>query len=318
MTNIPFHQYTATQLRHLTGGVAVSPILPFESPSAEITKLNENRGRISLSGAQSKYSVLIKDGKFQLTSEGEQGTHILKPALTDFENCADSPANEHLTTEIARLVFHIDTAANALCFFKSGEAAYITRRYDYAPDGTKIQQEDFASLGGISADRYGRDYKYTALSYQDIGDLIKKFIPAWRIEIVKFFDLILFNFLFSNGDAHLKNFSALRNPAGDYRLSPAYDLINTSIHLPGDSVFALQKGLFADGRSFPLGLGNKDFYEFGLALGIPETIVRRELDRFTADYPIIESMVRSSFLSDHAKESYYSLYHTRLVSFLRA
>lgn len=318
MTTIPFSQYSATQLRHLTGGVAVSPVLPFESPSREISRLNGNRGRISLSGAQSKYSVVIRDGQFRLTEQGEQGTHILKPAITDFEHSADSPANEHLTMQIAERIFRIETPPNALCFFKNGDAAYITRRYDVAPDGTKIQQEDFASLGGISKDRFGSDYKYTALSYEELGALIKRFIPAWRIEMVKYFDRILFNFLFSNGDAHMKNFSVLRNAAGDYKLAPAYDLIDTQIHLPGDSIFALRKGLFADGRSFPLGLGNKDFQAFGIALGIPEKTVRRELDRYTADYPEIEHMVNASYLSEESKQNFYSHYHTRLVSFLRA
>lgn len=318
MNSIPFSQYSAAQLRHLTGGTTVSPVLPFESPARDISLLNGNRGRISLSGAQSKYSVVIRNGQFQLTEEGEQGTHILKPAITDFEHCADSPANEHLTMQIAAQIFHIETAANALCFFKNGDAAYITRRYDIALGGTRIQQEDFASLGGISKDRYGSDYKYSALSYEDIGQLIKRFIPAWKIEMVKYYDLILFNFLFSNGDAHLKNFSVLKNTAGDYKLAPAYDLIDTHLHLPGDSIFALQKGLFSDGRSFPLGLGNKDFFAFGVALGLPEKTVRRELDRFTADYPDIASMVNASFLSEESKQDYYSHYHTRLVSFLRA
>ncbi|MBR4736023.1 MAG: HipA domain-containing protein [Bacteroidales bacterium] len=313
----PFTSYSSSTLRHLTGGITVSPILPFQSQEAAVSRLNENRGRISLSGAQSKYSVRIKDGKFTLTEEGEQGTFILKPMLSDFAFKADSPANEHLTMQIASKVFQIETATSALCFFENGDPAYITRRYDVAADGSKIQQEDFASLSGITAQNYGRDYKYTALSYQDIGLMIKKYLPAWRVEMVKFFDLILFNFLFSNGDAHLKNFSVLMNPDGDYRLSPAYDLIDTHIHLPDDSIFALQKGLFADGRAFPLGVGNKTFLDFGLCLELPEKVVRKELDRFCADYPALESMIQESYLSDEAKELFYQHYRTRLVSFLR-
>ena len=136
--------------------------------------------------------------------------------------------------------------------------------------------------------------------------------------MVKYLDLILFNFLFSNGDAHLKNFSVLKTTAGDYKLAPAYDLIDTQIHLPGDSIFALQKGLFTDGRSFPLGIGNKDFRAFGIALGIPEKTVAKELERFTADYPDIARMVNASFLSEESRQNFYSHYHPRLVSFLRA
>lgn len=314
---IPFQQYDKATLRKISGGVAVSPILGFDSIQANQAMFNENRGRISLSGAQSKYSVRIQDGAFVLTGEQQQGTHILKPKLSDFQFAGESPANEHLTMQIAEDVFHIRTAAHALCFFRNGEPAYITRRYDVQNDGVRIQQEDFASLGGISADRYGKDYKYTSLSYEDIGRLIRRYLPAWRIEMVRFFDMILFNFLFSNGDAHLKNFSVLRNAAGDYSLAPAYDLINTRIHLPDDGIFALEKGLFSDGRKFPLGVDHGTFRDFGLALGLPGKVVSQELDRFCADYPEIEKMVEDSFLSDQVKEMYYTSYHYRLVSFLR-
>lgn len=314
---IPFTEYSLATLRSLTDGISVSPILPYKSLEMQTTRLNENRGKISLSGAQAKYSVTIRDGKFVLTREGERGTFILKPKLTEFERIEDSPANEHLTMQIAARVFHIETAANALCFFENGEAAYITRRYDIAADGNRIQQEDFASLGGITAERYGQNYKYSALSYEDIGGLIRHFLPAWRVEMVKFFDLILFNFLFSNGDAHLKNFSVLRNPVGDYRLAPAYDLIDTRIHLPDDGIFALRKGLFADGRQFSLGIGRREFREFGLALGLPEKVVDKELDRFCADYPEIETLILDSFLSDQSKSDYLLHYKMRLNSYLR-
>ena len=304
-------------MKQLLFGKAVSSVLPFNNTEANTASLNENRGRFSLSGAQSKYSVLIENGQFRLTNPGEQGTFILKPVLTDFERRSDSPANEYLTMQIARQVFHIDTADCELCQFENGEPAYITERYDIAPDGTKIQQEDFASLAGISRDSHGPDYKYNALSYEEIGHLIRRYLPAWKVEMVRFFDIILFNFLFSNGDAHLKNFSILKTIDEDYRLAPAYDLINTHLHLPADSIFALRKGLFADGRSFPRGIGNNDFREFGLAIGLPSKVVNGELERFCSDYPEIQTMVDGSALSEESKGLYYSLYYTRLNSFLR-
>ena len=314
---IPFEHYTPTQLRHLTGGKTVSPILPYTILSEDLRAFNENRGRLSLSGAQSKFSMVVRDGKFVLTREGEQGTHILKPKLSNFEHAEASPANEHLMMQIASRVFGIETAENNLCFFANGEPAYITRRYDIRADGSRIQQEDFASLGGISAENYGKDFKYNALSYEDIGHLIRKFLPAAAVELIHFFDLILFNFLFSNGDAHLKNFSVLMTPQGDYRLSPAYDLINTRLHLPDDGIFALRKGLFADGRQIPLGLRGVHFLEFAGRIGIPERIASRELARFCADYPEVEKMVAESFLPEPLQEIYLTSYKIRLNSFLR-
>ena len=315
---IPFERYSATELKHLTGGVPVSPILPYPALSSSISAFNENRGRISLSGAQSKFSMVVEHGSFRLTEKGEQGTHILKPKLLDFENPEASPANEHLTMRIASRIYGIETAENALCFFQNGEPAYITRRYDIGPDNRRIPQEDFASLAGISAQTHGADYKYNALSYEEIGDQIKRFIPAAQVEMVRFFDLILFNFLFSNGDAHLKNFSVIMTPDGDYRLAPAYDLINTRLHLPDDGIFALRKGLFRDGRSFTLGIRGKDFLEFARCLGISEKAANREMARFCADYPEIKTEIENSFLPGPLKQIYYQSYHTRLVSFLRA
>ncbi|WP_425291403.1 HipA domain-containing protein [Bacteroides fragilis] len=62
----------------------------------------------------------------------------------------------------------------------------------------------------------GSNYKHK-YSYEEQAELIKLYIPAWRIEIEKFFKVILFNFLFSNGDTHLKNFSVFETSRGDFR-----------------------------------------------------------------------------------------------------
>jgi len=57
--------------------------------------------------------------------------------------------------------------------------------------------------GRKTTDTQGANFKYE-YSYEEIGRLIQKFVPAWKIEIEKYFSLVVFNFLFSNGDAHLK------------------------------------------------------------------------------------------------------------------
>ena len=88
---------------------------------------------------------------------------------------------------------------------------------------------------------HGEHYKYEG-HYLELFDLMKKFLPAYRVEVPKLFKLLVFNYLFSNGDAHLKNFAVLETPLGDHRLSPAYDLLNTRIHVE-DSDFALEDGL---------------------------------------------------------------------------
>src|SRR5690606_40079276 len=64
--------------------------------------------------------------------------YILKPIPRDLKKVDQVPANEHLTMQIARQVYGINTAENALIFFSNGEPAYITKRFDVKEDGTKL------------------------------------------------------------------------------------------------------------------------------------------------------------------------------------
>jgi serine/threonine-protein kinase HipA len=71
---------------------------------------------------------------------------------------------------------------------------------------------------------------------------MKKYLPIYGLESPRLFKLIMFNYLFSNGDARFKNFSIIETGMGDFRLSPAYDLLNSRLHV-NDSDFALEDGL---------------------------------------------------------------------------
>ncbi|SFH31850.1 serine/threonine-protein kinase HipA [Pontibacter chinhatensis] len=140
------------------------------------------------------------------------------------------PANEHLTMQIARQVYKLQVAENVIVFFRNGEPAYITKRFDLKPDGMRHGQEDLASLAGRTKHTAGSDFIYEG-SYKEIAGIIKATVPAFRVELEKLFSLIVFNYLFSNGDAHLKNFSLIDTAYCDYVLSPAYDLICTRLHV---------------------------------------------------------------------------------------
>lgn len=319
-----YDSYSPVAIKHLFDGRQVSPFLDYTPIDDDNNASNQeeflhNQERISLSGVQPKYSMIVRNGKLTLTQEGEQGHYILKPKLSDFRNRIYSSANENLTMQIASQVFGIETAANGLCFFKGGEPAYITRRFDVKPDGTKLRKEDFASLAGLTTQNGGKNYKYEYLTYEECGELIRRYLPAWKVETLKFFDLIIFNFLICNGDAHLKNFSVLETESGDFRLSPAYDLINTKLHVD-DRIFALDKGLLKDNAAeyMPYGMTNgTTFREFGKRLGLPDKTVRRELDKFCTSYPLLDTLIANSYLSDELKENYRNMYLGRRDSYLK-
>ncbi|MCF6358277.1 MAG: HipA domain-containing protein [Draconibacterium sp.] len=312
-----FDTYSTTCLNKVFFGKKVSHFLNYYPPHSnddDDAKFIENRKRISVSGVQEKLSLILDKNKLRLTKEGEQGNYILKPIPRDLTKVNQVPANEHLTMQIASQVYGIQTAQNALIFFKNGEPAYITKRFDIKEDGSKWGVEDFASLAGATVENAGYDFKYNS-SYEELSELIRKFVPTYIIELERFFSLIVFNFLFLNGDAHLKNFSIMETINGDYRLSPAYDLINTRIHVR-DTDFALDKGLFKDDFESEQ-MKNRgmislaDFYEFARRLGITKKRRDKLLAPFLIKQPIVEKLIHNSFLDNQTKRAYLLHFQTR-------
>ena len=259
-----------------------------------------------------------ENGILTKPAEGQQTEYILKPApfsplLLERTFC---PANEHLTMQMASQVYHIETADNALVHFQDGEPAYLCRRFDISPTGEKYLQEDFASLAGLTRKNGGSDYKYSHLSYEECGDIIRKYTKAAAIELLKFFRIVVYNYLTLNDDAHLKNFSLINRGDGEYHLSPAYDLLNTSLHLWEPRIFALDKGLFREGMKLTdtRTIGRNDFEEFGRRLGLAERTIKRELDFFGSDQPLAKELIDGSTLSDKLKKSYWLSYKYRRIT----
>jgi serine/threonine-protein kinase HipA len=306
-----FDTYSRTCLKRVFGGHKVHHILPYDSPFSgqEMNDLFlQNVKRFSISGVQEKYSVCLEKNKLRLANEGEQGAYILKPIPSYGKNTDQLPANEHLTMQIARQVYGIETAENALIFFQNGSPAYITKRFDVRGDGTKWGQDDFASLAGKTPQTHGEHYKYLG-NYLELFELLKRNLPTYTLEAPKLFKLIVFNYLFSNGDAHLKNFSVIETPFGDYRLSPAYDLLNTSLHVD-DSTFALDDGLL------PPNLSNgkiiNQLYVLADQAEIQPGQAQKIMVLLTSKSNEVKALVDASYLKDRIKRNYFQAYQTRL------
>lgn len=312
-----FNTYSPAALRTVFDGKKVSHILPYQAPKRDEDTnelFMENRKRISISGVQEKLSLILDKNKLRLTEKGEQGTHILKPIPIDLKKVNQVPANEHLTMQIASQVYGINTAANALIFFQDGEPAYITKRFDVKEDSTKWGKEDFASLAGRTSENAGADFKYD-YDYTKLGLLIQQHIPAWRIEIEKYYAQVIFNYLFSNGDAHLKNFAALETPNNDYILSPVYDVIDTRIHVD-DTNFALNGGLIKEelrsaGYKRTGNPEHADFITFGTTIGVSNKRIEKILTPFCQRQEMVEALINHSYLNDSTKRAYLLHYNTR-------
>jgi len=311
-----YSTYSNTALRRVFYGKKVSIILLYDSPASNETTdalFTENRKRMSISGVQEKFSVLLEKNKLRLIEEAEQGQYILKPIPNVGKNSHQMPANENVTMQIARQVFDIETAENALIFFKNGDPAYITKRFDLKGDGSKWAQEDFASLAERTPQTHGEDFKYVG-NYLELFTVLKKYTPAYAIEAIKLFKLILFNYLFSNGDAHFKNFSLIETPLGDFKLSPAYDLLNSRIHID-DNDFALDDGLLPP--NLAQGKITAQFYRLGEQAAISKKQIEKVFKEVTSKNDEVLKLIEASFLNERSKNNYTQAYQTRLKKLVR-
>lgn len=281
-------------------------------------KAQANVGKVSISGAQEKVFAVMDGDSFRLANEREQSVFIVKPRPNNpaLMNQSEIPQNEYLTMQIANRVYGIETAEIGLIRLKDKKLAYIVKRFDVTKSG-KLMQEDVCSLLGRSAQTYGGDYKYKG-NYLEIADVLRNTLQAWRFEMPKFFSMVLFNYLFANGDAHMKNFSVLRTMDGEYKLTPAYDLLNTSLHI-NDTDFALEGGLglsvqesseVFDRTNHP---NAQDFYTFGIKCGLTEKQVKRILGIYCISQPLVYDLCDASLLSKKCKRMYIRSYEERLA-----
>jgi serine/threonine-protein kinase HipA len=182
--------------------------------------------RLSLAGAQDKVAILMDKGRVGLAQGGQPTSHILKPAMIDFE---DSVYNEFFCMRLAARV-GIDTARVELKTARD-RTFLLVSRYDrtISLDGKvlRLHQEDFCQAASILP-----EMKYENEGGPSIAlcmDLIGRYSAQPAVDQRNFLRRIIFNYLIGNADAHGKNFSFLHQ-VKKVRLAPAYDLLSTSIY----------------------------------------------------------------------------------------
>lgn len=311
------HGYSRMGRLALWGGAAVSPQLAFDLPRTPDldAPATQQLGRLSLSGLQEKYSLRQDGRELSLTGPDAQGTHILKPIIstTVAQRPELMPANEHLSMRLAAQVFDLRTAPSGLLFFADGTPAYVTRRFDVRDDGGKWAVEDFAALAGRTPATHGPDFKYEG-HYLELFELLRQYVGAYVVEAGALFELLVFNYLIGNGDAHYKNFSLRETRFGDYVLAPAYDLLNTTLHV-SDTPFALHGGLLP--TDLARGKIGAQFRVLAAEAGLPGAITQRFFERLPAYTERVAALIERSFLPERARRSYLQGYQTRLRKLLR-
>lgn len=248
--------------------------------------LNKYLLQSNISGVQPKVMVP------EVSLEAGKGALIL-PSLIVKSSDEEFPGlaiNEFICMQLAKAC-QIETPE---FWLSDNHQLFVMRRFDLKQDGTCRAMEDMAVLQGKSTnDKYRSSY-----------ELVAKVLDYYSSEISAdhkhLFKILVHSCMVGNGDAHLKNYAMLYDDLDDMRLSPVYDVVNTQIYHPGDTM-ALSLG---KSRAFP---DRKRLIDFGKSISVKkcEAIVEEMADQIRdelevlADYTEVMALdIKSSILEN--------------------
>ena len=289
-------RYSQKGLRSLSRGLTELRDLPFTAVEQR-QEAAARAGRMSIQGVQPKLSARLSVREQSFVVVDARGSFILKPQSMEFP---ELPENEDVTMRLAALV-GIVVPQHGLIFSKDGSMTYFIKRFDRVGKRAKLPVEDFAQLTGGS-----RDTKYDS-SMEKVAAVIDTYCTFPVIEKRKLLRLTLFSFLVGNQDMHLKNFSLITRD-DKVEMSPAYDLLNSSIAMP-----SAKDDLALPVRGKMRKLTKKDLIEYfgGERLGLRRAIIDEDLDLFARAVSQWKDLIEISFLSRPMKTSYLELVQER-------
>lgn len=211
------------------------PIAPDEDVTVP-EEVPEDALRFSLAGVQLKFSANRDDRGVTIPVSGRGGSWILKLPDQRFEAVPENefsmlrwaseaglavPPHELVDAESVR---GLPAAVGTLY-----RPSLLIRRFDRAPDGARVHQEDLAQVLGV---RPGEKYEHA--NYDTIVKTVHGVCPPEDVD--ELLRRLAFMVLCGNGDAHLKNFSITYPDGRSARLSPAYDLVFTRAFITHDAL----------------------------------------------------------------------------------
>ncbi len=298
------HDYHPACSRKLFGA-PVPPTLPFtELDIVDLAEQSVLRSA-TVAGVQTKLSLGLMRGDSSASPDrftilGVWGSHILKPPTPNYPHMVEL---EDLTMHLASLA-GLAVVPHGLVRMKDGALAYITRRVDRLgkPGGrkvTKLHMEDMCQLTERQT-----EHKYKG-SHEQIAKAIARFARNTLSDQTIFYEQVLFSFLTGNADMHLKNFSLLKDAEGHYNLSPAYDLVPSTLLINETEELALT----LNGRKSKL--TRADFEAAMRAAGLNERAILNLFNRFAKALPKWKAFIPLGFVPEELKERFVALIDAR-------
>lgn len=282
-------------------GTARPPLLPYTSIEVKALADAVVCSHIAVTGVQPKLSLALdrmSRSPERFTIVGLWGQYILKPQAERFDHLHEL---EDLTMHLAQLA-KIDTVPHGLLRFSDGALCYITRRIDRTATGDKLPMEDMCQLTERPT-----EYKYQG-SHEQVAKIIAQHSEVPKLDLTNYWQQVIFSWLVGNADMHLKNYSLYAPEVGNYQLTPAYDLLSTTLVLPED---AEELALTLCGKKRKLSA--KHFLAAMESSGIQQRVARNLFLRFQRVLPKWEACIADSFIPDAMKSAYIALIRQRIA-----
>lgn len=230
-----------------------------------------------ISGVQPKVLVSTHpDREVVVKSSIKDRSLIVKAGGADYTGLAE---NEYHCMSIGKLAGLITPQF----WLSDNRELFVVERFDMDDQGRYLGFEDMTALTGRQ-----NEAKYEG-SYEIVAKAVGKFAtPALKADSLhELFRSVVLSVVVRNGDAHLKNFGMLYTTphTEDVRLSPLYDVVNTTVYLPKD-VLALK---LKKTKSWP---GREDLVEFGQTACLidrPDQVIDQVVEAAHAYQPAIEA-----------------------------
>ena len=282
-------------------GTPSVPELPYTRENLTDLAKQVIRSQTTLTGVQAKLSLDINKGgrneTDRFTIVGLWGRYILKPQTDRF---AHLPELEDLTMHLAELA-KIQVVPHSLIRFADGELCYITRRIDRTDKGVKLPMEDMCQL----TERL-TEHKYKG-SYEQIAKAIQRFSIVPKLDMVNYWEQVVFSWITGNADMHLKNFSLYSKEQGKYVLTPAYDMLSTALVMPEDTE---ELALTLNGKKRKI--RKADFVASMQASGVEEKVINNIFNKFAKAKEKWFELIDISFLPDEMKEGFKEIIAEKL------
>lgn len=286
-------------------GTRIVPQIPYSRNNINELARNLVQSQTTVTGVQPKLSLHLARGERnepdRLTLVGMAGNYILKPQAKAYQYL---PENEDLTMHLAEIA-GIKTVPHTLTRMADGELCYLTRRIDRDASGLKVPMEDTCQLSGrLTEDKYHS-------SYEQVAKTLKRYSDVGKLDIVNYWEVVMFCWLTGNSDMHLKNFSLFK-PDGDcWQLAPAYDLLSVRLAMPSDTE---ELALTLNGKKS--NIKKADFAAAMLRSDIDVVVTERMIKKFIRIFPLWESFVHQSFLPSNLQTEYIE-YISRMLERLQ-